>query len=458
MKPGIFAKLILVAALSTLCAALPQAMAAAPGLINHQGYITDDAGTPIDGDREMWFLFYDQEIGGSEIWSEGPMTVPVTGGIFHVVLGQTTPITPAHLAGSRWLEVIVDGEYLEPRERIVSCVFAIEAGNADTLDGADAADLEESAEIDADVEAHAADDAAHHKKTTTFADLTDAATDAQVPDDITIAFAATAGHSQSAGSADYATSAGSAGTAGYATSAGDADTVDGQDSSSFADATYVAALEARIASLEALFAGISRDGNDITLSGANFHIVSGSGTTDGAVNGLGNLIVGYNELRGEEDDRTGSHNIVVGMENNYSSFGGLVAGRMNTISADYASVGGGWGNVASAFYSNVSGGFDNEASGIFSSLLGGTLNNAAGSYSSVSGGEGNEASGFIASVTGGRSNTASANYSSVSGGWNNVASGESSSVSGGTDNEASGSNDTVVGDSGKVYVDGTVVH
>jgi hypothetical protein len=40
------------------------------------------------------------------------------------------------------------------------------------------------------------------------------------------------------------------------------------------------------------------------------HIVDGTGDTDGPVNGLGNLIVGYDADFG--DTRTGSHNLVLG--------------------------------------------------------------------------------------------------------------------------------------------------
>ena len=43
------------------------------------------------------------------------------------------------------------------------------------------------------------------------------------------------------------------------------------------------------------------------------------------------------------DVRTGSHNLVLGDENNYSSYGGQVAGSDNTISNGYASVSGGSG-------------------------------------------------------------------------------------------------------------------
>src|SRR5437867_657055 len=39
----------------------------------------------------------------------------------------------------------------------------------------------------------------------------------------------------------------------------------------------------------------SFDGTTLQFSGINVQIVSGSGTTDGAVNAKGNLIVGYNK-------------------------------------------------------------------------------------------------------------------------------------------------------------------
>ena len=62
-------------------------------------------------------------------------------------------------------------------------------------------------------------------------------------------------------------------------------------------------------------------------TGVNVHVRDGSGGTDGAVNGLGNLIVGYNEDSG--DTRSGSHNLVVGQGRGSSSrtdpgFGGRI--------------------------------------------------------------------------------------------------------------------------------------
>jgi len=48
----------------------------------------------------------------------------------------------------------------------------------------------------------------------------------------------------------------------------------------------------------------------IKFSGVNVQLVSGSGKTDGTVNGTGNLVLGYDESPGSQ---TGSHNLIVGV-------------------------------------------------------------------------------------------------------------------------------------------------
>ena len=168
-------------------------------------------------------------------------------------------------------------------------------------------------------------------------------------------------------------------------------------------------------------AALTQVGKDVFFTGVNVHIVSGSGsTTDGGtLLGLGNLILGYNALGndlGAGDVRTGSHNLVLGDFNNYSSYGGLVTGSDNAISGRYASVSGGAINTASGPYSSVSGGRLNAATNFEASVSGGDSNTASGDTASVSGGQGNTASGFYASVSGGRLNAASGDRSSVSGG------------------------------------------
>lgn len=182
-------------------------------------------------------------------------------------------------------------------------------------------------------------------------------------------------------------------------------------------------------------------GPHIIFTGANVHIRSGSGNTwdPGGLTGRGNLIVGYNEAReGGEDDRRGSHNIIVGERQNFTSHGGLVAGGANTVSGGYATVTGGIFNVASGQYCSISGGYMNEAGSFYSSVSGGTKNKAKGPYASVSGGYENEAEGANSAVSGGIFNAATGNYSSVSGGGGNNAIGDKSSISGGNSISISG--------------------
>ena len=194
----------------------------------------------------------------------------------------------------------------------------------------------------------------------------------------------------------------------------------------------VAILEAEVATLRAQLAAVQSNnalklgafvtvepdpengviGPNITFRGANIHIVSGLGATDdnGIRSGLGNLIIGYDELlTGQVANRGGSNNLVVGRYHAFTSsaFGGLVAGEENTISFEGASVSGGFINTASGRNSSVSGGGGNTASGDSSSVSGGVGNAASGPGSSVSGGEVNVASGDFASVLGGAANTVS---------------------------------------------------
>lgn len=44
----------------------------------------------------------------------------------------------------------------------------------------------------------------------------------------------------------------------------------------------------------------------------NLQVINGEGATADTANGLGNLIVGYNEDTDVPSDRSGSHNLVVG--------------------------------------------------------------------------------------------------------------------------------------------------
>ncbi|MBT4429647.1 MAG: hypothetical protein HOC91_03955, partial [Nitrospinaceae bacterium] len=236
-------------------------------------------------------------------------------------------------------------------------------------------------------------------------------------------------------------------------------------------------------------------GPHIIFNGANLHIQDGTGETwkgsgQTTFNGLGNLIVGYDEANLEGDTKTGSHNIVIGSLHSYSGYGNLLAGadnnaqghqgflagmsnttgagtfnasvsggQLNSATANYSSVSGGYKNKASGVKSSVSAGFKNTASGetssisggaegkatkLASSISGGVFNLSNGIYTSVSGGYTNQAGpGSNASVSGGSANRATAGTSSISGGFSNDATGGSSHVSGGRDNVASGNSSSI---------------
>ncbi len=142
--------------------------------------------------------------------------------------------------------------------------------------------------------------------------------------------------------------------------------------------------------------------------GVNVQIVNGTGNTQ-SVNGMGNLIVGYNrpgngsfscslgraETESEctaggglwaQSHKTGSHNIVGGDFNSYSSWGGLVLGFENVLSAPYAAVIAGARNRAGASFASISGGSYNTAGGIYSAVSAGFSNRAMGDFSGVGGG------------------------------------------------------------------------
>ncbi|MFK8011275.1 MAG: hypothetical protein AB8B80_04490 [Marinicellaceae bacterium] len=197
------------------------------------------------------------------------------------------------------------------------------------------------------------------------------------------------------------------------------------------------------------------DGYDTAeFTNVNVQINDGSGDTDGEVNGKGNLTIGYHETSPSALDfcsdpqytdsvncignleiwdnnvRTGSHNLIIGVGHSFTSFGSIISGSTNISNAEYA---------------NILGGTLNNTSGILASILSGERNNASGYASSILGGRSNVALGEYSSMSGGRLNSASGDYSNVSGGRLNSASGDYSNVSGGSQGSATGNDDWVAG-------------
>ncbi len=189
----------------------------------------------------------------------------------------------------------------------------------------------------------------------------------------------------------------------------------------------------------------------VQFFGVNVQVVNGETKTT-TTNGLGNLVIGYDENAGKHA-QTGSHDLILGTEQTFTSYAGIATGTTNTIAGPFStvtgggfnqalgiesSVSGGWKNVASNERSTVAGGGENQATGVEATVGGGWKNIASGEDSIVSGGRENHAATFYSSVSGGKANTASGEFSSVTGGKGNTASGESASVLGGESNLASG--------------------
>jgi hypothetical protein len=168
----------------------------------------------------------------------------------------------------------------------------------------------------------------------------------------------------------------------------------------------------------------------VVFSGVNVQVESGAGE-EKTLNGAGNLVVGYDETPREQ---TGSNNLVVGSsEQEYTSFGGFLAGEGNASTFEGASVSGGIGNIASNSFASVTGGVSNTARGVETSISGGVYGIAYGAYDSISGGEGNHAEGDEGdSVGGGYDNTSKGlMFSWIGGGYKNIVGGSYSSIFGG---------------------------
>lgn len=220
------------------------------------------------------------------------------------------------------------------------------------------------------------------------------------------------------------------------------------------------------------------------FSGCNVHVRAKNLATDAPPNGLGNLIVGYNEGRCRSLDsdipsdnpnpgsgfpdacltdeecgtgrvcdftgRQGSHNLIVGHQHSYPSFGAVLGGRLNAASGRHATVSGGDSNRASGDFASVAGGSFNHAAGRAAEVTGGIRNVASGERSVVVGGGGlgpvliegpedsvdcpNRADSIYSVVVGGCGNEAGTRNTVVLGGHGNTANGTFSAVTGGSFN------------------------
>jgi hypothetical protein len=185
------------------------------------------------------------------------------------------------------------------------------------------------------------------------------------------------------------------------------------------------ALTNLVAALETKTAPMSLSGTDLTFSGVNVYVNNGSGATANT-NGLGNLIVGYNEANLDSygvaakapgtQTRVGSHNLIVGRGHEYTSYGSFISGQGNESTASYNAITGGSFNTAGGYGDLLAGSF-NIATGADDALIAGANNSITSDYSSITGGTSNYVSGHWSSISGGQSNSVTGDKDSISGGY-----------------------------------------
>jgi len=114
-----------IAVASVIAVAAP-ARAEAPALVPIQGFLTDAAGTPIDGPTEMTFSLYTTAAGTTPIYRE-TQSVMVEDGYFTAYIGDVTPLGLAVFRDQGMLYVGVrvgDDPELLPRALLGSVPFA----------------------------------------------------------------------------------------------------------------------------------------------------------------------------------------------------------------------------------------------------------------------------------------------------------------------------------------------
>ncbi len=118
---------------------------ATPQRLNYQGYITQ-GGLPMNGPATMEFRLFSAVTGGAQLCSTNPQSVTVTRGRFSYEIGSEAggcDLAAIDWAGSDvFLEVVVGGQTLTPRERVVPAAMSL---NSDKLGGQAAAAFATSA-------------------------------------------------------------------------------------------------------------------------------------------------------------------------------------------------------------------------------------------------------------------------------------------------------------------------
>ncbi|GAB1402668.1 hypothetical protein MASR1M68_15790 [Elusimicrobiota bacterium] len=99
--------------------------AGAPYEIRYNGKLKS-YGSDANGTKNMNFLIFDNLTSGSLLWQSGVQSISVSSGIFTYVM---QPSNVDWQVKDCYLEVVIDGKVMTPREKLTSVPYAIHADN-----------------------------------------------------------------------------------------------------------------------------------------------------------------------------------------------------------------------------------------------------------------------------------------------------------------------------------------
>jgi hypothetical protein len=383
---------------------LPNLITSVPRGMSYQGILKDGSGNPVtDSTYDVTFRIFDVATGGSSLWSQ---TLPcaTSGGYFDATLSNVNlPFDEDY-----WLELEIDSEVLDPRQKINMVGYA---ARADTSDYAfSSAGGGSNWTVSADViytndawgiAKGEVDNMLHGANDETMINLGVACTTGT--DGQSYSYSTVSGGYRNVATNDYSTVGG-----------GDRNDATGPSSTVGGGVTN------------------QSTGDRSTVGGGGGNYASGTVST----------VAG-----GGANDATGGSSTVGGGWDNMASDGyaTVAGGHWNHASGNTSTVGGGQSNKAEDYMTTVSGGKDNVASGSRATVGGGEADTASGNYSTIGGGRENYVSGAYGTVAGGYHGAANDWASTVGGGSGNTASGTAGTVAGGVDNTAGSMNSVVAG-------------
>ena len=103
--------------------------------IAYQGYLTNDEGTPANGNGTIVFRLYDAAAGGTLVWQEQQTGVAVADGLFSVQLGSVEPFGDVPFGRPLWLGVSIGGQDLNPRVPLTAVPYAMNVRGLRVLPG-----------------------------------------------------------------------------------------------------------------------------------------------------------------------------------------------------------------------------------------------------------------------------------------------------------------------------------